>query len=241
MLNTARNYVRSAPPKKHISINRAGFKGLCLKKNALWRRRNNDCPLLACLLVATASRVAGLVALTINTKARQHMADEAGTIVSENVKANGEDTAPAVGMLNQYIKDLSVENPHAPNSFNWDAGPQIDVQVNIQANAITDEVHEVTLRLAVKAESDNGVHFSVELDYGTLFGLRNVTTEQAHPFLFGEAPRLMFPFARRVVADAVRDAGYPPLVLEPIDFNALYVQQLAQAQQMAETQPAGEA
>ncbi|HPV68340.1 MAG TPA: protein-export chaperone SecB, partial [Sphingorhabdus lacus] len=104
-----------------------------------------------------------------------------------------------------------------------------------------DEIHEVGLKLAVKAESDQGVHFSVELEYGTLFGLRNVSDEQAHPFLFGEAPRLMFPFARRVVADAVRDAGYPPLVLEPIDFNALYVQQIAQAAQMAETQPAGEA
>jgi preprotein translocase subunit SecB len=169
------------------------------------------------------------------------MAEEAGTIVSENVKANGEDTAPAVGMLNQYIKDLSVENPQAPHSFQWDQQPQIDVQVNIQVNAINDEIHEVAMKLAVKAESDNGVHFSVELDYGTLFGLRNVSDEQAHPFLFGEAPRLMFPFARRVVADAVRDAGYPPLVLEPIDFNALYVQQVSQAQQMAEVQPAGEA
>lgn len=169
------------------------------------------------------------------------MAEDAGRIVSENVKANGEDTAPAVGMLNQYIKDLSVENPQAPHSFQWEEQPQIDVQVNIQVNAITEEVHEVALKLAVKAESDNGVQFSVELDYGTLFGMRNVSDEQAHPFLFGEAPRLMFPFARRIVADAVRDAGYPPLVLEPIDFNALYVQQIAQAQQMAETQPAGEA
>jgi preprotein translocase subunit SecB len=169
------------------------------------------------------------------------MAELEGNIVSENLKANGEDTAPAVGMLNQYIKDLSVENPQAPHSFNWGETPQIDVQVNIQVNAITDEIHEVALKVAVKAESEQGVHFSVELDYGTLFGLRNLTDEQAHPFLFGEAPRLMFPFARRVVADAVRDAGYPPLVLEPIDFNALYVQQISQAQQMAETQPAGEA
>jgi preprotein translocase subunit SecB len=203
--------------------------------------RNNDCPLSVTLLGATAIRGRDLASMTIYKKARHHMADEEGTIVSENVKANGADTAPAVGMLNQYIKDLSVENPHAPHSFNWDANPQIDVQVNIHANAITDEVHEVALKLAVKAESDNGVHFSIELDYGTLFGLRNITDEQAHPFLFGEAPRLMFPFARRIVADAVRDAGYPPLVLEPIDFNALYLQQLAQAQQMAETQPAGEA
>jgi preprotein translocase subunit SecB len=169
------------------------------------------------------------------------MAEEEGNIVSEAIKPNGEDTAPAVGMLSQYVKDLSVENPQAPHSFSWTAQPQIDVQVNIQVNAINDEVHEVTLKLAVKAESEHGVHFSVELDYGTLFGLRNVAPEQAHPFLFGEAPRLIFPFARRVIADAVRDAGYPPLVLEPIDFNSLYLQQISQAQTLAEEQPAGEA
>ena len=167
------------------------------------------------------------------------MADEQN--LTPQTPATPDDDQPQAATIAQYIKDLSVENPHAPRSFNWEGAPQIDVQVNIQANAITEEVHEVTLKLAVKAESDNGVQFSVELDYATLFGLRNVTDEKAHPFLFGEAPRLMFPFARRVVADAVRDAGYPPLVLEPIDFNALYIQQLAQAQQMAETQPAGEA
>lgn len=238
---TAPNIAHPALPQYHISTNVTGFKGLHPKKSAAYRMCNNDCPLSVTLLGATAIRGRHLAFMTTIRKARHHMADEAGTIVSENVKANGADTAPAVGMLNQYIKDLSVENPHAPHSFNWEAGPQIDVQVNIHANAVTDEVHEVTLKLAVKAEGENGVHFSVELEYGTLFGLRNVTEEQAHPFLFGEAPRLMFPFARRVVADAVRDAGYPPLVLEPIDFNALYLQQLAQAQQMAETQPAGEA
>ena len=94
---------------------------------------------------------------------------------------------------------------------------------------------------AVTAKSEEGVRFSVELDYGTLFGLRNVPEDQAHPFLFGEAPRLMFPFARRVVADAIRDAGYQPLILEPIDFNALYIQQRTQAEEMATTPPAGEA
>jgi preprotein translocase subunit SecB len=60
--------------------------------------------------------------------------------------------------------------------------------------------------------------------------MRNLSDEQAHPFLFAEAPRILFPFARRIVADAVRDAGYPPLMLEPIDFNGLYLQQLAQRQ-----------
>jgi preprotein translocase subunit SecB len=169
------------------------------------------------------------------------MADEEGNIVSENLKANGVDTAPAVGMLSQYIKDLSVENPNAPHSYNWDGQPQIDVQVNIQVNAISEEVHEVALKLDIKAAGDDGVHFAVELDYASLFGLRNISDDQAHQFLFGEAPRLMFPFARRVIADAIRDAGYPPLLLDPIDFNALYLQQLAQAQEIAEATPAGEA
>jgi preprotein translocase subunit SecB len=169
------------------------------------------------------------------------MAEDAGNIISETVKANGEDTMPQVGMLNQYIKDLSVESPNAPQSFGWETQPEIDVQVNIQVNTIADEVHEVAMKLLVKASGDEGVRFSVELDYATLFGLRNVPEDQSHPFLFGEAPRLIFPFARRVIADAIRDAGFPPLVLEPIDFNALYIQQRMQADEMAATQPAGEA
>lgn len=168
------------------------------------------------------------------------MAEE-GNIVSDTLKANGEDTAPAVGMLSQYIKDLSVENPNAPRSYSWDSQPQIDVQVNIEVNPVNEEVNEVCLKLGVKAEAPEGVHFNVELEYATLFGLRNVEDGYAHQFLFGEAPRLMFPFARRIVADAIRDAGYPPLVLDPLDFNGLYVQQLAQAQATAEAQPAGEA
>ncbi len=169
------------------------------------------------------------------------MAEEAGNIISDNIKANGEDTAPAVGMLSQYIKDLSVENPNAPQSYSWEGTPQIDVQVNIEVNNINDELHEVALKLGVKAAGEQGVHFNVELDYATLFGLRNVPQEHAHQFLFGEAPRLIFPFARRIISDATRDAGYPPFLLEPIDFNSLYLQQLAQAQEMAEGEPAGQA
>lgn len=164
-----------------------------------------------------------------------------GNITSENLAANGADTAPQVGMLSQYVKDLSVENPNAPDSYGWEVQPTIDVQVNIQVKTVNDEVHEVLMTLAVKAETELGVQFNVELEYATLFGIRNVSEEQAHPFLFGEAPRLIFPFARRVVADAIRDAGYAPLVLEPIDFNQLYVQQRQQAEAMAVQEPAGEA
>lgn len=169
------------------------------------------------------------------------MAENDGNVNAGNPVANGEDTLPQVGMLNQYIKDLSVESPNSPQCFNWEGVPQVDVQVNIQVDAINEEVHEVLMKLMVKSSLDEGVQFSVELDYATLFGLRNVDEEQAHPFLFGEAPRLMFPFARRVVSDSIRDAGFPPLVLEPIDFNQLYMQQREQAVQAAEQQPAGEA
>ena len=169
------------------------------------------------------------------------MAENDGNITSDKIIANGEDTQPQIGMLNQYIKDLSVENPNSPHSYSWEGQPQVDVQVNIKVDAISDEINEVMMSLSVKASVDDGVQFSVELDYGTLFGLRNIDAEQAHPFLFGEAPRLMFPFARRVIADAIRDTGFPSFVLEPIDFNALYLQQREQAAMMAQQEPAGEA
>lgn len=169
------------------------------------------------------------------------MAEEQGNVVSENLRANGEDNLPQIGMLNQYVKDLSVENPNAPASFTWEGAPRIDLQVQIGATPVGEEVHEVTIKLTARAETDEGVQFSVELDYSTLFGIRNVSDDEAHPFLYGEAPRLMFPFARRIIADAVRDAGFTPLMLEPIDFNSLYLQQRAQAQAMAEGEPAGEA
>ncbi|APG62387.1 protein-export chaperone SecB [Sphingorhabdus lutea] len=172
------------------------------------------------------------------------MADETNNDAqdfNEAAAANGADTAPQVGMIAQYIKDLSAENPRSPECFNWEDQPQIDVQVNIEVNSVSDEVHEVVLKLTVKSVHEAGVGFAVDLSYGALFGLRNITAEQAHPFLFGEAPRLIFPFARRILADAVRDSGFPPLVLEPIDFNALYVQQRAQAEQLAAEQPAGQA
>ena len=149
------------------------------------------------------------------------MADETGN----EPLANGEDTAPAVGLISQYVKDLSFENPNAPAVFQWQGQPQIDVQFNIGANQIADDVHEVVLKIDVRATSADKVAFQVELAYAGLFGIRNVPDDQIQPCLFAEAPRLVFPFARRVLADAVRDGGFPPLLLEPIDFGALYMQQ----------------
>lgn len=168
------------------------------------------------------------------------MADE-GTVKSDKVSANGEDNQPHVGLIFQYVKDLSVENPNSPASLNWNDQPQVDVQVNIQVHKVSEDVNEVEMILSTKATGEQGVVYAVELSYAGLFGVRNLTEQQAHEFLFGEAPRLIFPFARRVISDATRDAGFPPLTLDPIDFNTLYAQQRAQADELANEQPAGEA
>ena len=176
------------------------------------------------------------------------MADE-GDIITDleggPAIGNGEDTAPAVGIISQYVKDLSVENPHAPESYQWQDTPQVDVQFNIASRLLGPEVHEVELKITVTSKHEGGTAFLVELAYCGLVGMRNVSDEQAHPFLFAELPRLLFPFARRIVADAVRDAGYPPLMLEPIDFNGLYLQQLGQRDEDStggpEMTPAGHA
>ncbi len=141
---------------------------------------------------------------------------------------NGEDTQPQIGMVAQYVKDLSFENPNAPAVYSWSEQPRIDVQFNIGTQPVNDEMYESALKIDVTAETGSGVAFKLELLYAGLFGMRNVPEEAVQPFLLAEAPRLLFPFARRVVADAVRDGGFPPLVLEPIDFNGLYYQQLAQ-------------
>ena len=126
---------------------------------------------------------------------------------------------PQVSILAQYIKDLSVENPSAPQVFSWQVQPGLDVQFNIAVNPAGDDVHEVTLKIEVSARSDNGVHFVVDLSYAGLFGLRNLPDEALQPFLLIEAPRLLFPFARQVIAEAVSNTGFPPLLLDPIDFT----------------------
>ena len=152
---------------------------------------------------------------------------------------------PQAGVLAQYIKDLSFENPNAPASLQNVGGqqPAIDVNVNIGVRKMNDEVYEVELKISAKAthkteSGEDQVAFVAELAYGTLFGLRGIAEETLRPFLLVQAPLLMFPFARRIIADASRDGGFPPLLLEPINFDALYRQQLAQE---AEAQaPAGD-
>jgi preprotein translocase subunit SecB len=158
------------------------------------------------------------------------MAEEEGFMTLDQQMANGGDESPQVGMISQYVKDLSFENPNAPAVYQWQVQPQIEVQFNIGAHKLSEDLHEVELRIEVAARAENNIAFAVEILYAGLFALRNIPEEQVQPFLLAEAPRLLFPFARRVVADAIRDGGFPPLVLDPIDFGALYMQRAAQAQ-----------
>jgi len=156
--------------------------------------------------------------------------------------ANGADNQPQIGLIAQYVKDLSFENPNSPAVYQWQEQPQIDINFNISNNQIADDVYEVALKVTAKAVADQGTAFAAELVFAGLFGIRNVPQDQMRPFLYAEAPRLLFPFARRVLADAVQDGGFPPLMLDPIDFGALYLQQQAQieaAQQQGE--PVGNA
>ncbi len=180
------------------------------------------------------------------------MAEEGDVLTNLNNQpaANGADTQPVAGFISQYVKDLSVENPKAPESFQWQSKPEMDVQFNIAAKQVNDEVSEVELKITATARTAEGVAYIIDLTYCGLVGMRNMPEDGKHAFTYAEAPRILFPFARRVIADAVRDAGFTPLLLDPIDFNGLYVQQLRQkqaqdaaaAQQAAggETTPSGD-
>ena len=162
------------------------------------------------------------------------MADQGDVLTDLNLDnakgGNGADNGPVAGILSQYVKDLSVENPRAPESFQWTEQPQLDVQFNIGARKLNDEVTEVELKIAVTAKNGANTAYIVELSYCGMVGMRNMPEEHMHAFTYAEAPRILFPFARRVVSDAVRDAGFAPLMLDPIDFNGLYMQQLQHQQ-----------
>ena len=143
---------------------------------------------------------------------------------------NGIDTdAPRVQVIGQYIKDLSFENPGVIGSQN--ARPQIELNVDLQVRQLEQEHFEVELKLRVSAKAEDRALFLLELVYGGLFQLHNIPDEVRQQVLLIEAPHILFPFARRIVADVVRDGGMPPLMIEPIDFAALYRAKAAQMQQ----------
>ncbi|PTW63114.1 protein translocase subunit secB [Breoghania corrubedonensis] len=136
---------------------------------------------------------------------------------------------PAMNILVQYIKDLSFENPNAPATLRPnEQQPKLDINVNVNATKHDDNQFEVTLSLEAKAVSNGTAMFAVELVYCGIFRIQGIPEEHMHPFVLIECPRMLFPFARQIISDCTRNGGFPPLMIDPIDFAALYRQNMSQ-------------
>lgn len=146
-----------------------------------------------------------------------------------------------LGVLAQYVKDLSFESPGAPHSLRErGSAPAINITINVEPGEVVNDEVEVDLRIDVDAKTGDNVLFAIELVYGGLFRLSNIPAEAVQPILRIECPRLLFPFARQIISDASRNGGFPPLLIDPIDFLSLYRQRLMQAQQAAQAAPGGD-
>jgi preprotein translocase subunit SecB len=141
-------------------------------------------------------------------------------------------------VLGQYIKDFSFENPNAPRSLTpSQTQPAINIQINVGAQQLAQTDFEVSLNLEGKAENAGTVLFAFDLTFAGVFRVQNVPAETLQPLVMIECPRLLFPFAREIVATSVRNGGFPPLLLDPVDFVALYQQRVAQMQSPQATTP----
>ncbi len=139
-----------------------------------------------------------------------------------------EPDGPPLVLRAQYIKDLSFENPNAPAILaSMTEPPEIEVSVNVGGERHGDNDYEVTLSIHAEAKAGSETAFLVELVYSGYMSVNNVPEEQLQPLVMIEGPRLLFPFARNIIADVTRDGGFPPLLLQPMDFAALFQQQEA--------------
>jgi preprotein translocase subunit SecB len=142
----------------------------------------------------------------------------------------GQGEQPQLNVLAQYTKDFSFENPNAPQSLAPGQQPSINIQINVNATPLAEIDVEVELKLDGKAESNGQLLFAFELVYAGVFRIQNVPQENVHPLVMIECPRLLFPFAREIIAAAVRNGGYPPLMIDPVDFVGLYKQKMGEVQ-----------
>ena len=163
-------------------------------------------------------------------------ADNATTPPPGAAKA-GNGAQPSLNVLAQYVKDLSFESPGAPNSLRGrETAPGINISVNVNANPLSDSEYDVALTLNARAGDDKEVLFNVELVYGGVFRVAGFPQEHMLPILFIECPRLLFPFARQIIADCTRQGGFPPLMIDPIDFAQMFQQRVAEEQAKAKVQ-----
>ena len=153
-----------------------------------------------------------------------------------------QEVRPQLGIQTQYVKDLSFENPSAPDRPpEAERSPQITVNVQVEARRLNDQTFEVTLQITAHSSHEGKPVFLVELTYAGVFNFIGIPENAMEPALLIECPRLLFPFARRIVADVTRDGGFPPLLLAPIDFLALYRSRQAELAQARERAQAAEA
>lgn len=152
-----------------------------------------------------------------------------------SAETNGAAAAPQprLQILNQFIRDLSFENIAAQKGVATEGKPEIKVQVNLDAQKRSEEQYDVALKVKIESTVESSPVFILELDYAGRFLIQNVPSEQLHPLLMIECPRLIFPYVRRIVGDVSRDGGYPALNLETIDFLALYRAEIARRQSAA--------
>ena len=155
-----------------------------------------------------------------------------------NGTAGTSETTPSSGpqqlILNaQYIKDLSFENPRAPQSFvQQTAQPEVEINVDVKAQNLNPDVFEVVLTINATARAQGETVFLVELAYGSVVTIHNASPEMLPTLVLVETPRIVFPFARAIIANATRDGGFPPLMINPIDFGELLRRQQADAQSL---------
>lgn len=146
---------------------------------------------------------------------------------------------PMMRLLTQYLKDLSFESPAAPASLaSGAAQPNMEVSVDVNGRALGDNRYEVELSCAATARRDGNIVYVCEVNYAGLFQIENVPADRMEPILLVDAPHLLFPFVRQIVAQSTRDGGFMPLLLEPLDFVGMYQQQRMKAAQ-ASAQPEG--
>ena len=165
------------------------------------------------------------------------MANEDEKPDGATANGNGNGAKASLNVLAQYVKDLSFESPGAPGSLRGrDKAPGIAINVNVNANPMSEKEFDVNLTLSAKASFEKDVLFNVELVYGGVFRIDGFPQEHMLPLLFIECPRLLFPFARQIIAEATRNGGFPPLMLDPIDFAQMFQQKIAEDQAAAKVQ-----
>ncbi|MBN9332843.1 protein-export chaperone SecB [Devosia sp.] len=147
---------------------------------------------------------------------------------NEGAAATQPGAAPSMNLVGQYVRDLSFENPGAPASIMAGGGnPAFNVSISVGVKKQADDLYAVELNLKAKANREDQLLFNVELVYGGVFRLKNIPEAQLSGLLMVECPRLIFPFARQVLANVTQQGGFPPLMMEPVDFMAIYRQNLA--------------